>query len=134
MDNRDTARRVLGNDSAPLSYVVPPTGTPGGRPSIYAALVAEWRANGRTVPTRLDTRRDSSATGLGAAGTSWAVGRWRGPAGTKEPDRGTERSFATTEPVPAVVVPRGLPGPVNLWEWDGVAGHVSVVAPPTTED
>jgi len=133
MDNRDTARRVLGNDSAPLSYVVPPTGTSGGRPSIYAALVAEWRANGRAVPQRLDTRRDSAATGLGTAGTSWAVGRWRGPAGVPQPEKGSERSFATIEPIPAVVVPRGLPGPVNLWEWDGAAGHVSVV-PPAKDD
>ncbi|MEU6544777.1 hypothetical protein [Streptomyces sp. NPDC046859] len=112
---------------------MPPTGAPGGRPSIYAALVAEWRANGRAVPQRLDTRRDSAATGLGTAVTSWAAGRWRGPAGAPEPGRGAERSFATVEPIPAVIVPRGLPGPVNLWEWDGAEGHVSVV-PPAKDD
>ncbi|MFD7699640.1 hypothetical protein [Streptomyces caelestis] len=39
MDSTETARRLLGHD---------------GRTPIYTALVAEWRAGGRTVPEHRD--------------------------------------------------------------------------------
>lgn len=125
MDSTETARRVLGSDAAPLSYVVPVTGV-RGRPSIYAALVAEWRANGRTVPGRRDTWWDSAATadGPGRAVTSWAVGRCAGLARAVDAEPAGEPHVETTERVPAVVVPRGLPGPVTVWQWSGWSGGV----------
>jgi hypothetical protein len=125
---------VLGSEDAPLSYVVPATGVPG-RPSIYAALVAEWRANGRAVPGRRDTWWDSVAVadGQGQAVTSWAVGRWTGPARAVDAEPTGEGRVEATGRVPAVVVPRGLPGPAVVWEWDGSSGRVSVTAPLTAD-
>ncbi len=124
-----------------MTYVVPVTGV-RAQPSIYAALVAEWQANGRAVPRRRDTWWDSVAVadGPGRAVTSWAVGRWTGlvraleaaSAGEGHGDRHGLHAGEATERVPAVVVPRGLPGPVELWEWRGSGGRVSVSAPPTT--
>jgi hypothetical protein len=57
-------------------------------PPIYAQLVAEWRAEGRLVPERRDVRE-----------VLWAS--FAAPA----PEADDE-----VEPVPAVPVPRGLPG------------------------
>lgn len=134
MDSSRTARRVLGGDAAPVTYVVPVTGV-RGQPSIYAALVAEWQAHGRAVPRRRDTWWDSvaAADGPGWAVTSWAVGRWTGLARALEAASADEGHVEATERVPAVVVPRGLPGPVSLWEWSGSSGRVSVSAPVTTD-
>ncbi|MEY9989471.1 hypothetical protein ABIE67_001503 [Streptomyces sp. V4I8] len=134
MDRLETGRRVRGGDAAPVSYVVPATGL-RGQPSIYAALVAEWHAQGRAVPERRDTWWDSVGTGdgQGQAVTSWVVGRFTGldRAGGTEPASG--RHVEAAERVPAVVVPRGLPGPVDLWEWSGRNGRVSVAAPHPTD-
>lgn len=134
MDSIESARRVLGGDAAPVTYVVPVTGV-RGQPSIYAALVAEWQANGRAVPRRRDTWWDSVAVadGPGQAVTSWAVGRWTGLASALEAAPAGEGHSEANEHVPAVVVPRGLPGPLELWEWSGSNGRVSVSAPPTTD-
>ncbi|GAA4085867.1 hypothetical protein [Streptomyces shaanxiensis] len=134
MDSTESARRLLGGGAAPVTYVVPVTGV-RAQPSIYAALVAEWQANGRAVPRRRDTWWDSVAVadGPGRAVTSWAVGRWTGLAGALEAAPAGEGHGEETERVPAVVVPRGLPGPMELWEWRGSSGRVSVSAPPTTD-
>ncbi|MER7486268.1 hypothetical protein ABTY20_10270 [Streptomyces sp. NPDC126497] len=53
MDSTGTARRLLGHDAASRSYAELTSGH-GGRTPIYAALVAEWRAEGRTVPEHHD--------------------------------------------------------------------------------
>lgn len=132
MDSSEPVRRVLGGEAAPVTYVVPVTGV-RGRPSIYAALVAEWQAQGRAVPRRRDTWWESPADGHGQAVTSWAVGRWTGPVRALEAAPASEGHVETAERVPAVVVPRGLPGPVQLWEWRGSSGRVSVSAPPTAD-
>ncbi|MBT1093833.1 hypothetical protein ACF063_07680 [Streptomyces chartreusis] len=165
MDSTDPTRRVLGGDGAPKSYVVPVTGV-RGQPSIYAALVAEWRAKGRTVPGRRDMSWDLlvAAAGQGQTGTSWAVGPCSGltPAigagpASYGPARAEERHPATAERdapesqrgsgedgrgpradgqpsppperVPAIVVPRGLPGPLFVWENGGGGGRVGVADP-----
>ncbi|MFG2550512.1 hypothetical protein [Streptomyces sp. NPDC048581] len=134
MDSIESARRVFGGDAAPVTYVVPVTGV-RTQPSIYAALVAEWQANGRAVPRRRDTWWDSVtvADGPGRAVTTWAIGRWTGPVGALEAAPGGDEQAEATERVPAVVVPRGLPGPMELWEWRGSGGRVSVSAPPTPD-
>lgn len=134
MDSTETARRVLGSHAAPVSYVVPATGL-RGQPSIYAALVAEWHAKGRAVPERRDTRWDSvgGGYGQGQAVTSWAVGRFTGLARAVGTEPTGDRQVEAAERVPAVVVPRGLPGPVDLWEWRGGNGRVSVAAPRPTD-
>ncbi|WP_217213635.1 hypothetical protein [Streptomyces sp. AC550_RSS872] len=130
MDRLEPARRVLGGEAAPASYVVPATGL-RGQPSIYAALVAEWYAKGRAVPERRDTWWDAVGVGEGQGQTvtSWAVGRFAGPALTVDAEPTGDRQGEATERVPAVVVPRGLPGPVDLWEWRGRNGRVSVAVP-----
>ncbi|MGW1608028.1 hypothetical protein ACWCQZ_01225 [Streptomyces sp. NPDC002285] len=136
MDSTEAARRFLGGDAAPVSYVVPVTGV-RGQPSIYAALVAEWQANGRAVPRRHAPRWDSLATAYGQeqAVTSWTVGRFTGLARAVGAEPAGERhvDVEATDRVPAVVVPRGLPGPVGLWEWSGSNGRVSVAAPRTDD-
>ncbi|WP_432194938.1 hypothetical protein [Streptomyces sp. bgisy027] len=165
MDSTDSTRRVLGGDGAPKSYVVPATGV-RGQPSIYAALVAEWRAKGRTVPGRRDMSWDLlvAAGGRGQTGTSWAVGpcsgltpalgagpadhgparageRHAGAAGRDAPEsvggsvesgRGPGADGPPGPPperVPAIVVPRGLPGPLFVWESGGGGGRVGVADP-----
>ncbi|MFE6619777.1 hypothetical protein [Streptomyces sp. NPDC057740] len=130
MDRLEPARRVLGGDAAPASYVVPATGL-RGQPSIYAALVAEWHAKGRAVPERRDSWRDAvgAGEGQGQTVTSWAVGRFAGPARAVDAEPVSDRQGGAAERVPAVVVPRGLPGPVGLWEWSGGNGRVSVAVP-----
>ena len=165
MDSTDPTRRVLGGDGAPKSYVVPVTGV-RGQPSIYAALVAEWRAKGRTVPGRRDMSWDLlvTAAGQGQTGTSWAVGPCSGltpaigvgpasygPARAEERNSGTAERDAPEsergsgedgrglradgqpspppERVPAIVVPRGLPGPLFVWESGGGGGRVGVADP-----
>ncbi|MEU9660576.1 hypothetical protein [Streptomyces chartreusis] len=166
MDSTDSTRRVLGGDGAPRSYVVPVTGV-RGQPSIYAALVAEWRAKGRTVPGRRDMSWDLlvAAAGQGQTGTSWAVGPCSGltpaigagpasygPARAEEHLPGTAERDAPEselgsgedgrgpradgpqpgsppERVPAIVVPRGLPGPLFVWESGGGVGRVGVADP-----
>ena len=60
MDSTGTARRPLGNDAANRPYAEP-TGGYAGRTPIYTALVAEWRARGRTVPEHHGARRASFA-------------------------------------------------------------------------
>ncbi|ELS51421.1 hypothetical protein [Streptomyces viridochromogenes] len=134
MDSTEPARRVLGSDAAPLSYVVPVTGV-RGQPSIYAALVAEWHAKGRAVPGRRDPwwEPGAGADGQGRAVTFRAVGPFTGltRAADAEPTGG--RRVEAAERVPAVVVPRGLSGPVRVWEWSGSSGRVSVVAPLRTD-
>ncbi|MFF4350161.1 hypothetical protein [Streptomyces sp. NPDC001530] len=60
---------------------------------IYAELVAEWRAKGRVVPERRDVRE-----------VLWASFAAPAPAPAPAPDADD------AEPVPAVPVPRGLPG------------------------
>lgn len=137
-----------------------------GQPSIYAALVAEWRAKGRTVPGRRDMSWDLlvAAAGQGQTGTSWAVGPCSGltpaigadpasygPARTEERHPGTAERDASEsergsgedgwgpradgqpspppERVPAIVVPRGLPGPLFVWESGGGVGRVGVADP-----
>ncbi|MFE9017247.1 hypothetical protein ACFYNL_01485 [Streptomyces sp. NPDC007808] len=132
MDSSEMARRVLGGDAAPMSYLVPATGV-RGRPSIYAALVAEWHAKGRAVPERRDTWRDSSGATDGHAVTSWAVGRWSGLARALDVEPVEGEYGGATERVPAVVVPRGLPGPAVLWEWSSSNGRVRACAPPTAD-
>ncbi|WP_147997513.1 hypothetical protein [Streptomyces sp. uw30] len=155
MDSTDSARRVLGGDGAPVSYVVPVTGV-RSQPSIYAALVAEWRAKGRTVPGRRDTLWDLlvAADDQGRAITSWAVGRCAGltPAVATEPAderrahteerpaqedeglaQGDEQPTHAAERVPAIVVPRGLPGPLFVWEGSGSGGRVGVADPLTAD-
>jgi hypothetical protein len=134
MDSTETARRVFGGDGAPVSYVVPATGV-RGQPSIYAALVAEWHAKGRAVPERRDTWWDSvgAGDGQGQAVTSWAVGRFTGLARAVGTEPASDRHVESAERVPAVVVPRGLPGPVDLWEWSGRNGRVSVADPRPTD-
>lgn len=132
MDSSESVRRVLGGDAAPVTYVVPATGV-RGRPSIYAELVAEWQANGRAVPRHRDTWWDSATDGQGQAVTSWAVGRWTGLARALEVAPADDGQVDTAEHVPAVVVPRGLPGPMELWAWNGNGGRVSVFAPPTAD-
>jgi hypothetical protein len=130
MDSSEMARRVLGGDAAPLSYVVPATGV-RGRQSIYAALVAEWHAKGRAVPGRRDAWRDpvTGTDGQGQAVTSWAVGRWNGLARAFDGEPEGEGKAGPEERVPAVVVPRGLPGPAGLWEWSTGNGRVRASAP-----
>ncbi|MET9831350.1 hypothetical protein ABZ078_19065 [Streptomyces sp. NPDC006385] len=115
-----------------MSYVVPATGV-RGRPSIYAALVAEWHAKGRAVPGRRDGWRDSVTTTDGQAVTSWAVGLWSGLARAFDAEPADERHPGATERVPAVVVPRGLPGPAGLWEWSSSSGRVRASSPPTAD-
>lgn len=117
-----------------MSYVVPATGL-RGQPSIYAALVAEWHAKGRAVPERRDTWWDAVGTGeaQGQTVTSWAVGRFTGLALDADAEPASDPRGETTERVPAVVVPRGLPGPVDLWEWRGRNGRVSVAVPRPTD-
>lgn len=134
MDSTEAARRFLGGDAAPVSYVVPVTGV-RGQPSIYAALVAEWQAHGRAVPRRHAPRRDSLATAYGQeqAVTSWTVGRFTGLARAAGAEPAREQHVDSAERVPAVVIPRGLPGPVGLWEWSGSNGRVSVAAPRTDD-
>ncbi|GHH11200.1 hypothetical protein GCM10018780_48530 [Streptomyces lanatus] len=113
-----------------MSYVVPVTGV-RGRPSIYAELVAEWRAKGRAVPGRRDTAGDPGAVtdARAQAVTSWAVGRCAGLA--RAVDTGPAGVRRTDEPgrVPAIVVPRGLPGPVFVWEGSALGGRVGVAGP-----
>ncbi|WP_345582624.1 hypothetical protein [Streptomyces prasinosporus] len=53
MDSTGTARRLLGNGAASRPYAELTSGYVGHTP-IYAALVAEWRARGRTVPEHRD--------------------------------------------------------------------------------
>ncbi|MET9968828.1 hypothetical protein ABZZ80_23585 [Streptomyces sp. NPDC006356] len=134
MDRLETARRILAGEAAPVSYVVPATGL-RGQPSIYAALVAEWHAKGRAVPERRDTWWDAVGTGEGQGQTvtSWAVGRFTGPARAVDAEPASDRHAEAAERVPAVVVPRGLPGPVDLWEWSGRNGRVSVAVPRPTD-
>ncbi|MFJ8636708.1 hypothetical protein [Streptomyces sp. NPDC093568] len=124
MDSSESVRRVLGGDAAPASYVVPAAGVLG-QPSIYAALVAEWRAKGRTVPGRRDGV--AAADSQGQAVTSWAVGRCAGLAPAED------RYVAEPAPasVPAVLVPRGLPGPMFVWEGSASRGRVGVADPLT---
>ncbi|WP_159029127.1 hypothetical protein [Streptomyces viridochromogenes] len=134
MDRLETARRGLGGAAAPVSYVVPATGV-RSQPSIYAALVAEWHAKGRAVPERRDTWWECVGTGdgQGQAVTSWAVGRFTGLARVAGTEPAGDPHVEPAERVPAVVVPRGLPGPVDLWEWSGRNGRVSVAAPRPTD-
>ncbi|MFJ7071428.1 hypothetical protein [Streptomyces sp. NPDC098781] len=134
MDSSESARRVLRGEAAPVSYVVPVTGV-RGQPSIYAALVAEWRAQGRAVPGRRDTAWDgvTAPEGQGQAVTSWAVGPCAGLAPAV--DNGPARALYADEPghVPAVVVPRGLPGPMFVWEGSASRGRVGVADPLTID-
>lgn len=60
MDSTGTARRLLGNDAVSRPYAEL-TGGYAGRTPIYTALVAEWRARGRTVPEHHGARWASSA-------------------------------------------------------------------------
>ncbi|MFF7853537.1 hypothetical protein [Streptomyces sp. NPDC007904] len=53
MDSTGTARSLLGNDAASRPYAELTSGYAGHTP-IYAALVAEWRARGLTVPEHRD--------------------------------------------------------------------------------
>ncbi|GGP96781.1 hypothetical protein GCM10010266_19810 [Streptomyces griseomycini] len=53
MDSTETARRLLGHGAASRPYAELTSGYAGHTP-IYAALVAEWRARGRTVPEHHD--------------------------------------------------------------------------------
>lgn len=115
-----------------MSYGVPVTGL-RGRPSIYAALVAEWHAKGRAVPGRWEPSRGPFVTGDGHAVTAWAVGRWSGLARAADAEAAEERHPGDAEPVPAVVIPRGLPGPAGLWEWTIGSGRVRASAPPTAD-
>ncbi|WP_406176864.1 hypothetical protein [Streptomyces sp. NBC_00996] len=62
---------------------------------IYAQLVAEWRAEGRVIPERRDVRT-----------VLWAT--------FAAPAPQTEADVEAAEPVPAVPVPRGLPGWVRV--------------------
>ncbi|MGC9535985.1 hypothetical protein [Streptomyces sp. UG1] len=132
MDSTDPARRALGGDAAPVSYVVPVTGI-RGRPSIYAELVAEWRAQGRAVPGRRDTAWDhvTAADSRPPAITSWAVGPCAGLARTADADADPAGERHADEPghVPAILVPRGLPGPVFVWEGSACGGRVGVAGP-----
>ncbi|MFE5818820.1 hypothetical protein ACFQ6S_36090 [Streptomyces sp. NPDC056479] len=134
MDSPESVRRVLRGDAAPLSYVVPVTGV-RGQPSIYAALVAEWRAKGRAVPGRRDTAWDGepASEGQGQAVTSWAVGRCAGLAPAADAGPAGARYSGEPDRVPAVVVPRGLPGPMFVWEGSARRGRVGVADPLTSD-
>jgi hypothetical protein len=87
-------------------------------PPIYAQLVAEWRAKGRGIPERRELFEvlwaSFSAGPLEAE--LWPVDPWadRRPAEAPTPpsNTGTERDRSDEQPlpVPAVPVPRGLPG------------------------
>ncbi|MFJ7343682.1 hypothetical protein ACIQU3_25745 [Streptomyces sp. NPDC101110] len=85
MDSTETARRLPGNDAAPRSYAELTSGY-AGHPPIYAALVAEWEAQGHTVPDHRDGQWVSFAapaeSETWAAATTWTAGRhMRPPAG-----------------------------------------------------
>ncbi|MFD9002254.1 hypothetical protein ACFV0T_14970 [Streptomyces sp. NPDC059582] len=57
--------RTPGSDPAPGPHAEPAHG-PWCRAPIYAGLVAEWRARGRTVPARSQVQWVSSFAGLAA--------------------------------------------------------------------
>jgi hypothetical protein len=93
--NVTTGRLLWGSDGrqAPHGDF---TRTVQGDPPIFAALVREWRAGGRTVP---DTR-SSQAASPGSVGTAtttqqrhpavqWVLGRWE-PGGQLPPGREAE--------------------------------------------
>ncbi|QOV40022.1 hypothetical protein IM697_17460 [Streptomyces ferrugineus] len=113
-----------------MSYVVPATGI-RGRPSIYAELVAEWRAKGRAVPGRRDTAWDhaTAADGRPTAVTSSAVGPCAGLAPAADAEPAGEPHADEPGHVPAILVPRGLPGPVFVWEGSACGGRVGVAGP-----
>lgn len=130
MDSTEAARRFLGGDAAPVSYAVPVTGV-RGQPSIYAALVAEWQANGRAVPRRHATRWDTLATAYGQeqAVTSWTVGRFIGLARAMGAEPASERhvDVEAADRVPAVVVPGACP---DRWGCGSGAGATDASAWP----
>ncbi|WP_393100884.1 hypothetical protein [Streptomyces sp. LN325] len=119
MDSTHTARRRRPEeDFAGRPHAEPAAGHPT-HPPIYAQLVAEWRAKGRTVPERREVFEvlwasfaapDPSESELWPAG-SRAVRRPVGPP-SRPSDARTERGPGKEEgeQVPAVPVPRGLPG------------------------
>ncbi|GAA5018160.1 hypothetical protein [Streptomyces siamensis] len=93
MDSTHTALRPVptgGRTARPYAEAIDDQ---RGHPPIYAQLVAEWRAEGRGVPERRAIRQ-----------VVWAS--FAAPV----PEKDEVESVAAATPVPAVPVPRGLPG------------------------
>ncbi|MGW3635359.1 hypothetical protein ACWD7F_35355 [Streptomyces sp. NPDC005122] len=116
MDSTHSVRRRRPEkDFAGRPHAEPAAGHPT-HPPIYAQLVSEWRAKGRTIPERREVLWASFAAPGPLEGERWpagsrAVRRLVGPP-SRPSDARTERASGKEEgeQVPAVPVPRGLPG------------------------
>ncbi|MER5410775.1 hypothetical protein [Streptomyces sp. NPDC002769] len=121
MDSTHTARRRRPEeDFAGRPHAEPAAGHQA-HPPIYAQLVAEWRAKGRTVPERREVFEvlwasfsapnplESELRPAGSRADRRPVGPPPQPPSTPT-EQAPVKELEEGEQVPAVPVPRGLPG------------------------
>lgn len=122
MDSTHTARRRRPEeDSAGRPHAEPVAGHQAHTP-IYAQLVAEWRAKGRTIPDRREVFEvlwasfaapdpsESEPWPAGSRTDRRPVGPPPRPSEARMERPSGEEEGEAAEQVPAVPVPRGLPG------------------------